>query len=183
MGGNPEGMRMFSLVIGFAALAFILVRQLRARPLESGVVLVIVLAILGLAETGAFLFGKDKFIAFVKGQNHHLTLAVPNAHSMVIAAVGSLVLAVIMGALRAPSERLWREADGHVWRKGTALTVVLWVVSLGLHLGYDALVAHGQDAEFGAATMDLYFAASVAAQRVTLSARAARLRNCGSGRL
>lgn len=151
--------------------------------MESGLVLILVLTVLGLGETGAFLFGKNQFIAFVKGQNHHLALAIPNAHAMIIAAVGSLILAVIMGALRAPSEKLWRETDGRVWRKGTTITVVLWVVSLALHLGYDALVAHGPDAEFGAATMMLYFAASVAAQRATLSARAARLRNGGVGRI
>jgi hypothetical protein len=169
---------MVSLVIGLAALALILVRQLRARPLESGVVLVLVLGVLGLAETGAFLFGKDQFTAFVKGQSHHLSPAVPDARAVIIAAAGSLVLAAVTGALRAPSERLWRQ-DGQVWRKGTMVTVVLWVVSLGLHLGYDAVAAHGPD--FGDATMMLYFAVSVAAQRAALAARARRLRDGGAG--
>jgi hypothetical protein len=173
---------MASLVIGVAALAFILVRQLRARPLESGLVLILVLGVLGLAETGAFLFGQQHFVAFVKGHNHHLVLAVPDAGAVITAAVGSLVLAVVTGTLRAPSERLWRR-EGRVWRQGTALTVVLWVVSLGLHLGYDAVVARG--AGFGDATMMLYFAASVAAQRTALAVRAGRLRadagSCAAG--
>jgi hypothetical protein len=173
-----ERSRMTSLVIGVAALALILVRQVRARPLESGVVLVGVLGVLGLAETGAFLFGKQQFIAFVKGRNHHLVPAVPDVRMMIIAAVGSLVLAAVTGALRAPSERLWWQ-DGQVWRKGTAATVVLWLVSLGLHLGYDAMVAHGPD--FGDATMTLYFAVSVASQRAALYARAWRLRDSGAG--
>lgn len=170
--------RMGSLVIGVAALAFIMVRQLRARPLESGVVLVGVLGVLGLAETGAFLFGKQQFIAFVKGHNHHLVPAVPQVRAVIIAAVGSLVLAAVTGALRAPSERLWRQ-DGQVWRKGTAATVVLWLASLGLHLGYDAVAVHGPD--FGDATMTLYFAVSVAAQRAALRVRAWRLRRRGAG--
>ena len=169
---------MASLVIGLAALALILVRQLRARPLESGVVLVLVLGVLGLAETGAYLFGKDQFTAFVKGQSHHLAPAVPDVRAVIIAAAGSLVLAALTGALRAPSERLWRQ-DGQVWRKGTMLTVVLWVVSLGLHLGYDAVAAHGPD--FGDATMMLYFAVSVAAQRAALGVRGRRLRDGGVG--
>jgi hypothetical protein len=168
---------MASLVIGLAALALILVRQLRARPLESGAVLVLVLGVLGLAETGAFLFGKDQFTAFVKGQSHHLSPAVPDIRAVIIAAAGSLVLAAVTGALRAPSERLWRQ-DGQVWRKGTMLTVVLWLVSLGLHLGYDAVVAHGPD--FGDATMMLYFAVSVTAQRTALAVRARRLRDDGA---
>lgn len=58
------------------------------------------------------------------------------------------------------------------------LTVVLWLVSLGLHLGYDAVVAHSPD--FGDATMMLYFAVSVAAQRTALAVRARRLRDAGA---
>jgi hypothetical protein len=88
------------------------------------------------------------------------------------------VLAAVTGALRAPSERLWRQ-DGQIWRKGTVLTVVLWLVSLGLHLGYDAVVARGLD--FADATMMLYFAVSVAAQRAALSVRARRLGDGGVG--
>jgi hypothetical protein len=169
-------MRMFNLVIGLAVLAFILIRQVQARPLKSGLPWIITLGVIGLLSTMAFLFGKDQAIAFAKGHSHHLTLAVPNAHAMIIAAAGSLVLAVVMGVVRAPTERLWRETDGQVWRKGTAVTVVLWLVALGLHLGYDAVVAHGPDAQFGDATLNLYFAATIAANRMALHARAARLR-------
>jgi hypothetical protein len=166
---------MASLVFGVAALALILMRQVKARPLGGSYVLVIVLGVIGLAETGAFLFGTQQFVSFLKGHNHHLALAVPDGPAMLVAAAGSLVLAAVTGAARAPSVRLWRQ-DGHVWRKGTALTVVLWLVSLGLHLGYDALVARGKaDADFGAATMLLYFAVSLTVQNIILGARAWRL--------
>jgi hypothetical protein len=164
-----------SLVIGVAVLALVLLRQVKPRPLGGNAVLVIVLGVLGLAETGAFLFGTQQFVSFLKGHSHHLTLAVPGGGAMVAAAVGSLVLATVTGALRAPSVRLWRQG-GQVWRKGTALTVALWLVSLALHLGYDAMVARGKaDAGFGAATMLLYFAVSLATQNAVLSARAWRL--------
>lgn len=170
---------MSSLVIGVAALALILARQVRPRPLEGNYVLVVVLGVIGLAETGAFLFGTQQFVSFLKGHDHHLTLAVANGAAMVTAAVGSMVLAAITAALRAPSVRLWRQ-DGRVWRKGTALTVVLWLVSLGLHLGYDALVARGKtDADFGGATLLLYFAVSLTVQNIVLAARAWRLRDSG----
>jgi len=167
-----------SLAIGLAGLGLILAMQLKARPLKSGAVLALVLGVLGLAETGAFLFGKEQFIAFVKGRNHHLVPAVPHIHAMIIAGVGSLLLAAVTGALRAPSKRLWRQ-DGQVWRQGTALTILLWLVSLALHLGYDALVAPGTD--FGNATLMLYLTVSIAAQRSVLSARGRRLRDGGAG--
>ncbi len=172
---------MASLVIGVAVLALILSRQVRARPLEGSAVLVIVLGVLGLAETGAFLFGTRQFVSFLKGHSHHLALAVSHGGAMVAAAAGSLVLATVTGALRAPSVRLWRQG-GQVWRRGTALTAALWLVSLALHLGYDAVVARGKaDAGFGAATMLLYFAVSLAAQNVVLRARARRLPDDGTG--
>jgi hypothetical protein len=164
---------MASLAVGLVALALILVRQLRARPLESGIVLVLVLGVIGLVETGAYFFGKQQVTAFVKGQSHHLSPAVPDARAVIIAAAGSLVLAAVTGGLRAPSERLWRQ-DGQVWRQGTPLTVALWLVSLGVHLGYDAVVARGPD--FGNATMMLYLSVSFAAQRAALAVRARRLR-------
>jgi hypothetical protein len=166
---------MGSLIVGLASLGLILVRQLQARPLKSGFVLVLVLGVLGLAETGAFLFGKQQFIAFVKGHNHHLALAVPDLRNVIIAGLGSLILAVLMGTVRASSERLGRR-DGQVWRQGTTVTVVLWLVSLALHLGYDALIGSGSGSGtgggFGAATLLLYFTASVAAQRAALGIRA-----------
>jgi hypothetical protein len=140
---------------------------------------VLVLGVLGLGETAAFLFGQQQFTGFAKGHSQHLALHVPDAGAVIAAAVGSLVLAAVMGAARAPSERLWRQ-DGQVWRQGTALTVVLWLLSLGLHLGYDAVVARGAGG-FGDATIMLYFAVSVAAQRVTLSVRARRLDDGGAG--
>jgi hypothetical protein len=171
---------MASLVVGLVALTLILRMQVRSRPMKGNFVLLIVLSVIGLAETGAFLFGTQQFVSFLKGHNHHLTLAVPNAAVMVTAAVGSLVLAAVTGALRAPSVRLWRQG-GQVWRQGTALTVVLWLVSLGLHLGYDAVVARGKDADFGTVTLPLYFAASLAAQRIVLNVRAWRLRDGGTG--
>jgi hypothetical protein len=170
-----------SLVVGVVVLAVILVRQLKARPLKSGAVLVVVLGVIGLLETAGFLYGQEQVKAFAKGQTHHLVPVVPDIRAVIIAAVGSLALAAFTGALRAPSERLWRQ-DGQVWRKGTALTIGLWLFSLGLHLGYDALAVRGKDgARFGTATLALYFAVSIAAERMVLHLRAWRLRGGGPG--
>lgn len=172
---------MVSLVIGEAALALILLKQVRPRSHGGNNVLVIVLGVLRLAEAGAFLFGTQQFVSFLKGRSHHLTLAVPDGAAMVTAAVGSLVPATVTGALRVPPVRLWRHG-GQVWRKGTAPTVVLWLASLAPHLGYDVMVARRKaDAGFGAAKMLLCFAVSLADQNIALRARAWRLRDGGTG--
>jgi hypothetical protein len=110
-----------SLVIGVAVLALILLRQVRSRPLAGNAVLVIVLGVLGLAETGGFLFGIQQFVSFLKGHSHHLALAVPDGGTMVAAALGSLVLATVTGALQAsrapqntlPVHFLALVTDGH----------------------------------------------------------------------
>jgi hypothetical protein len=128
---------MSSLVIGLAVLALILVKQVRPRPLNNGAALVLVLGVLGLAETGSFLFGQHQFGQFVTGHHQHLAAVV---------------------------------------------TVVLWLVALGLHLGYDALVTRGSDAGFGDASLMLYFAVSIAAQRAVLTARARQLGRPGARR-
>ena len=56
---------------------------------------------------------------------------------------------------------------------------MLWIVSLGVHLGYDYLVlGHGSLSGLGNATLTLYFAITYTIQRLILQARADRL---GSG--
>lgn len=50
---------------------------------------------------------------------------------------------------------------------------MLWVASLGIHLGYDYLVdGRGANGGLGAATLCLYFAVTYAGQRVIVQARA-----------
>lgn len=83
---GSTGSRPASLVVGIAALALILVRQLRARTLERGLVDPGV-GHAGVGQDRRVLFGKQQFISFVKGHNHHLVLAVPDAGVVITAAV------------------------------------------------------------------------------------------------
>lgn len=53
----------------------------------------------------------------------------------------SLAAAILLGALRATTVRLWIK-DGRVVRQGTWLTVILWLISVGSHLVASALL-HG----------------------------------------
>jgi hypothetical protein len=60
--------------------------------------------------------------------------------ALVATLAGSLVLAAVMGGFRASTVRIWSDA-GVAWSRGTWITVVLWVVSLGSQLAYGYLFA------------------------------------------
>jgi small basic protein len=76
--------------------------------------------------------------------------------------------AVGLGAVRAWTVRLWRDAQG-VLRLGTWVTVVLWLVGLGIHEGVD-VTAH-----IPAASTLLYLGVTFLARQLVLQARASRL--------
>jgi hypothetical protein len=71
--------------------------------------------------------------------------------------------------------RVWFDG-GLALRQGTWITAVLWIVSLGLHLGYDYLAdGKGSEAGLGTASLTLYFAVTYTIQRLILRAKAQRL--------
>lgn len=168
------GTNTLSLALDLVILTLFMISQVRSRPFRINFTLPIVLGVIGLLELGAFLFGPNQFASFLKGQTHYLTLQyAPTVESAI---VGSLILAAVTGALRAPAYRLWLQ-NGQVWRKGNALTVVLWILSLAAHLIYDAVITQGTAyTDLGDVTMLLYFAVSLSIQRVALMIRAMRLR-------
>jgi hypothetical protein len=163
-----------NILIDLAALLWLLGRQVRIRPLKESYKIPVILGIVGLFEFGAFVLGGGQQLAsFLKGQRPFATI--PDGRVIITAVAGSLILAAITGALRVPTVRLWRQ-DGQVWRQGTWLTVTLWIVSIGAHLGCDALIARGTGkADIGDATMLLFFAVSLTVQRWMLVARARRI--------
>jgi hypothetical protein len=163
-----------SLVVGVVVVAWFLSRQVTARPLSGGYTLPLILAVIGLLEFGAFLMGGGQQLAsFLKG-HRSFAVAVPDGRTILVAVAGSLALAVVSAAIRAPTVRLWWQ-DGQCWRKGTWITLALWIVSLGAHLGYDALIAHStRQAGVGNSTLLLFFAVSLTVQRVMLGVRARR---------
>jgi peptidoglycan/LPS O-acetylase OafA/YrhL len=150
-----------NLVIGLFVLALLVSRQLTTRRLRENYQLLIILAVVGVIQ----------FVTFLNGHPHH-------DGAIAAAVVGSLVLAAVLGAVRAPTVRVWRAEDGQLLRRGTWLTAALWVVALGAHLGYDYLVAGhvtGKNGgNVGDATVVLYLVVSLAVQRYIMLARAAR---------
>jgi len=147
-------MTVTNLVVGILVLGLIVYRQLVPRPVQDNLRLSLILAVIGVIELFSFL------------KNHHFD------GTIALGLVGSLVLAAVFGAARAAVTRVWIQ-DGQPWRKGGWLAAVLWVVSLGAHLGYDALVY--KNSALGGVTILLYLAVSFTVQRVILLARAQRL--------
>jgi hypothetical protein len=147
-----------NVVITVAVLVLILFRQLRAQPAKINTPLVLVVGIIGVVETVTFLsqHGRGGGRAYV-------------------ALVGSLVLAVVLGGIRAYTMRVWVDG-GQIWRQGNWLTAGLWILSLAVHFGYDYLVdGKGPDAGLGAATALLYFAVTYTVQRYVVLARGQRM--------
>jgi hypothetical protein len=138
-----SGGTALNLVIGVVILALLIARQLTTRPLRASYRLPLILAVIGVIE----------FTSYLKGR-HDLT-------GIGAAVAGSLVIAAVTGALRAFTVKVWRSGAGQLWRKGTWLTALLWIVSLAAHLGYDYVVsAKG----VGDATILLYLAVTFTVQ-------------------
>jgi hypothetical protein len=149
-----------NLLIGVLILGWILYRQLQARPAKADLRLPLILGIIGIIDLSGFL----------SQHGHH--------PGYVFAALaGSFILAVVFAAVRAATVHVWVN-KGQVWRKGNALTAVLWIVSLAVHLGYDYLVdGRGALAGLGAASLAMYFAITYTVQRLMIQARARRIAN------
>jgi hypothetical protein len=163
-----SGANVTNLIIGFAVVALLVSRQLMARRLNENYRLSVILAIIGLVE----------FVNFLK--------SVHGPHDdgrIIVALVGSLVLAALLGAARALTVRVWRQDDGQLMRQGTWVTAVLWIVSLAVHLGYDELVAGHiagtNGGNVGDATIVLYLMITLAVQQFLLLARVRRQEAAG----
>ena len=157
-----------NLIIGVAVVALLVSRQLMARRLNDNYRLSVILAIIGLVQ----------FVSFLK--------SVHGPHDdgrIIVALVGSLVLAALLGAARALTVRVWRQDDGQLMRQGTWVTAVLWIVSLAVHLGYDELVAGHiagtNGGNVGDATIVLYLMITLAVQQFLLLARVRRQEAAG----
>jgi len=145
-----------SVVIAVLVLGFVLVRQVQKRSVkEDGKpVLLLVLLAVGLVD----------FVQFVKGH--------PVNGTGIAMLVASLVAAGAFGAIRGYTIRLWRE-DGVLYRQGNALTVVLWLVAIGVHFGADVLIDHSGSATGLATTaLLLYIAVTFGVQRLVVRSRA-----------
>ncbi len=154
---------LISILIGVAVAALLVVRQLRAQPLNANFRLPLILGVIGLIELVEYL------------NKHHPSGIAYGALA------GSLVVAAVLGALRAATVHLWMQ-DGQPWRKGNWLTGILWILSLAAHFGIDFLIdPHNPNGGLAGATLLLYLAVTYTVQRVIMQARAQRLPLGGGG--
>jgi hypothetical protein len=146
-----------NLVIGLAVLGLVIYRQVIARPVRSNMRILAILAVIGVYQAYQYLHGV------------HADAVLAGALA------GSLVLAAVFGVLRAATVKLsWRQ--GQWWMQGSWLTALLWIVSLGSHLGFDALAGHHHGyAGLGDATIVLYLAVTYGVQRAVVQLRTQRM--------
>jgi len=148
-------------LLGLLVLAWILWRQTQTREvrLDRGPRAFVVLAGVGLWQIASFL-------------GEHAVRPVAIA-----VLVGSLVVSAAFGLLRGRVQPVWREADGRVLRRGTAVTITLWLVAVALHLGADEYAKHVDAAAAGlaSASLMLYLAVSLGVQTLVVRERATHL--------
>lgn len=150
-------MNVTEIVIGIAVVLLLLARQVQKRSVkeDSRPLIFLILAVVGLVEAGSFL------------KSHSI------GSEAILLTVCSLVLAAVFGVIRAFTVRLWRE-DGKLFRQGNALTIVLWLVSIGIHFGGDTLIDSSAKG-LSSSTLLLYLAMTLGVQQIVVRYRATQL--------
>ncbi|HEV3357805.1 MAG TPA: hypothetical protein VG247_13510 [Pseudonocardiaceae bacterium] len=150
-------MNVTEIVIGVAVVILLLARQVQKRSVkeDSRPLIFLVLAVVGLFEAGQYI------------------KAHPVNNEAILLSVASLVLAAVFGVIRAYTVRLWRE-DGQLFRQGNALTIVLWIVAIGIHLGGDMLIDSSAKG-LSTTTLLLYLAVTLGVQQMVVRYRAGQL--------
>lgn len=143
------------IAIALVVLAWILVRQVQARPvtLRAMLVLPLALAVIGIVQ-----------ITHVTTHNGDLT---SSQITWIAIDVGA---AIVTGAIRAPTVRLFERA-GELWRQGTRITVALWIVSIAIRVIIDLIgKRHGAGTALDHSLL-LSFGVSLAAQYAVIAWR------------
>jgi hypothetical membrane protein len=146
-----------SYAFGALVLVFVLLRQVRVRPVPRAFQprLPVFLGVIGLFETLAY-----------AGGHHHVS------SSAWLWLVGTLVVGALgLGALRGLTMRVWA-SNGWVVRQGNGLTMALWLVSLLVHFAGDTGGDHAGTAGLEGAGILLYLGLTLAMQSYVVHRRA-----------
>ncbi|MEV4252087.1 hypothetical protein AB0J52_02845 [Spirillospora sp. NPDC049652] len=145
-----------NVLVVLLVLGLVLRRQLRTRRIDEArmYTLPAILVVAGLAQGGV----------------------IDHAHEVL--SVGLLgveaVAALLLGALRAATMRLWREPDGSLWRRGGGLTVAAWIVSIAVRVGLIG-VAYVLGVRTGSGNLIAFLGVSLLAQYAILDVRSRSL--------
>jgi hypothetical protein len=147
---------LLNALIIVAVIVLVVVRRFSRRRIEERrlLVLPIVIAVIGLAQGGVI-------------DRHHSVLSMGLLAAEVLAA---LLLGLGLGA----TMRVWREADGSPWSKGTWATFGVFVTSVAVRGGLFA-VGYAAGVRLGSGTMLVSVAAWLLAQNAVLAWRCREL--------
>lgn len=147
------------VIVGIAALGWILYNQLRVRQFSPRRLRVAgTLGVVGLVE-----------VASAAGAHPVSTVGWTLL-------VTGLVVGVALGLLRAATVKLWVR-DGVVYTQGHAMTAALWIVGVGIHIGLGVLareIAPSTDS-VNASSVLLFIAVSLGVQGLMTIRRAQSL--------
>jgi drug/metabolite transporter (DMT)-like permease len=165
-GGREPNLRPMgseTILIALVVLAWLLWRQLQVRELrhDRGYVFPLAICVVGVVQIAAY--------------NHEHR---PPDSALALLAL-SIVVAAAFSIWRATTVRVWLH-DGRLLRQGTAVTIVLWLVAIGVHLGGDHLIAPHDADRLGSVSLLLYLGVSLGVQRFALGERARRLLTGGA---
>jgi hypothetical protein len=149
-------MSFFSYALGTLILIFVLLRQIRVRPVPRVYQprLPVVIGAIGLIEMLSY------------AGDHHVS---GSAWVWVLGTM--LVGAVGLGALRGLSMRVWA-SNGWAVRQGNAVTMALWLVSLLVHFAGDAGGNHAGAVGLEGASFLLYLGLTLGVQGYLVHRRA-----------
>ncbi|MDR3241193.1 MAG: hypothetical protein LBT37_03355 [Lactobacillaceae bacterium] len=140
-----------NLVVAVAVIAFVLYRQIRKSEVQDKMKSMLIIGVIGLVE----------IIPGIQNVNGILFI------------VGMVVLAAVMALIRAQSYQVFQE-NGIWYRQGHAMSVILWIVAIGLHIIYDQVVTGLQIPgmeKLSGTSIVLYIAVSLGVQRFFLLRR------------
>jgi hypothetical protein len=156
---NLSTTNAFNYVIIAALVVWVLTRQLQARPVVARklFVLPLVLVVVGIASLNS---------ATSKGGVHFTST---DATWLAI----DLAVTMIFGVFRGSSIRLYAQ-DGVLWRKGTWVTLVGWVLSLAVRGGIGVLASDHGAKLVASSALALSFGVSLAVQGAVVYLRGLR---------
>jgi hypothetical protein len=143
------GQYVVTIVVAVLLISFVIYQQLRTRPINARqlVVLPVILAILGIVNV-----------------NRHP----PASVAADTALVASVVIALAFGIARGFTTQVWW-SDGVLLRKGTWVTLALWIVGIAFRLAVGVVAQReGVSANVTSGEIPLFLGITLAAQNVLI---------------
>jgi hypothetical protein len=148
---------VLNAVLVLALVAWVLYRQTIARPvrIRSLWLLPAILIVIGVAA-----------ISHVDNGNLSATAT--------LYLVIDLVTSLVVGAIRGCFVRVY-ERDGVMWRRGTAVTMALWIVSIGIRVVIAIVAGNAGVANVSNAALEITLGVSLLGQNAVVALRGSRM--------